>query len=336
MNKFTKRNHYNPCFWSALWCPTYYEKWLHGKTQSQVARNQVVYTLNFRSGHIHGAKVADVHYDKDLGVAEISSDSMRKFCRKWQPDMYGEIDAYLAANPEALYMDFEDVLTFVENCGVYDPLMQIAKEGRIASPWQKGVLACMLVVHAMRSHELMTSMTKHTLPPDAQKWEYFWLLRNAWANPLILARAVTPIALGKWTLFRTSQHHFPLPDSPVMIGQYSLMAVLSPRLLLEVELDATKHKGICVIRDRVPGSKYREFRRRAIRNTFKELVFSDDSILDEWRTTADCREQIRLLSDTETRTTVVKEAAARVLWACDGFGRLPSDFESAVQKYFDA
>ena len=110
MTAFTKRNHYNPCFWTALWNRTYYKTLIHGETESEKAREQIVSVLNFRSARVYKAKVDSVHYDKGLGIAEITPDSMKRFCRRWFPSEYENLTLYVAEHPESLYLDFEDIL----------------------------------------------------------------------------------------------------------------------------------------------------------------------------------------------------------------------------------
>jgi hypothetical protein len=233
--QLAKRNHYNPCFWTALWNEQFFADYCGGTPNRTRARHQTVLTLNLRSNKIFTTSVENVRYDKDLGVAEITVPSMLRFSRRYYPDHYEELRQYVAEHPESLYLDFEATLTGVEQTDGYDALMRAAKIGGIASTPHKGFLACLLVLHITRSHELMTSIL--TTPGGIEKWEYFWLLKNAWANHLVLARAVTPLALGAWTLWRTTEHHFPLPDSPVMIDKHSVLAILSPRLLLEIDLN---------------------------------------------------------------------------------------------------
>jgi len=333
---FTKRNHYNPCFWMALWCRGYFEKWQQDHLGSEIPRDQVVQSLNLISGKVYPTRVDACHFDKDLGVATITADSIRRFTKKWHPDKVKEIDDYLQKNPDDLLMDFEDTLTFVENSGTYNALMEIAKEGELRSYTQKGMLACSLVIHAMRSHELMTAMTESPSSNlGLDKWEYFWILKNAWGDRYMLARSVTPLALGRWTLYRTAEMTFPLPDSPIMIGHSSLMAVLSPRLLLEIDLNWKYKEHLAFVVDGIPSSKYREFRRRAIGNTYKEMIHPDPDVLERIRGLSDFRRQTALLSSKTTRLKLIEEAASRVIWAIMGFGRVPVGFEQIVRTYLD-
>jgi hypothetical protein len=153
---FTKRNHYNPCFWTALWNESYYRQYCSGQPTKNSCRSQVVYALNLRSGKIYPTTVERVHYQANLGIAEIQPESMKRFCARWHPTRYKELSEYVAANPESLYLDFEDILSGLERMDSYASLMEAAKRGNLTSTEQKGFLICHLMLHAMRSYEFMS------------------------------------------------------------------------------------------------------------------------------------------------------------------------------------
>jgi hypothetical protein len=295
-----------------------------------------VFTLNVRADKIFSTKVANVHYEKNLGVAEITAESMKRFCRRWYPQEYERLSEYFNSTPGTLYLDFEDILAGIEGLKTYSALMQAAKIRGLESTEHKAFLACALIIQAMRSHELMTGILGSITPIGIEKWAYFWLLKNAWANPLILARAVAPLAHSQWTLYRTVDHRFPLCDSPVMIDRDTVMAVLSPRLLLEINLTMPRPEGYWTVRSGISSSKYREFLRRAIANSFKDILFHEPPVLKEWQSLHEYRERVVQLNDPFSAVHCVHEAASRVVWAINGFGRVPDDFESWAGQYLNA
>src|ERR1039458_4325418 len=109
------------------------------------------------------------------------------------------------------------------------------------------------------------------------------MLRNAWSDRLVLARAVSPLAQGEWTFWRTEHHRFPLPDSPVMIDRDSLLAIISPRLLLKIDLTASQREDQWNIVEGIPAPAFDEYQRRATANAFKDLIFSDEHTLEQWQ-----------------------------------------------------
>jgi hypothetical protein len=323
----TKRNHYNPCFWTALWNEDYYSRYNSGLTQNEEPRHQQVYALNFRAGKILSTKVEQVHFHKNLGIAEITPESAKRFCARRYPEKYEGLVDYVSTHPEVSFLDFEDILTGLETKG-YSWLMDAARFGGLQSIEHQGFLACILMIHAMRSFEFMSAAITATGAVGVDKWEYFWLLKNAWSSRSILARAVTPLALAEWTLWRTSDHAFPLCDSPVMIDRNSLMAVLSPRLLLYIDLKISQPEQSWRLRDDIPKHVLAEFRRRSIANSFKEVIFSDPQVLQEWLSSDHAADRIAALGDPVRARLCIEEAAARVTYGIGGFGRMPDGFEN--------
>ena len=335
MDAFTKRNHYNPCFWTALWNPGYFEALKRG-SRTESARSQHVFALGLRANKVYPTIIDHVHYAKGLGVAEITPEAMKQFCKKRFPDQYEHLAGYVDEHPETLYMDFEDILAAVEQKAKYDLLIEAAMLGGFSSNEHKGFITCLLVIQAMRSYEMMASMVDFAESVGMPRWEYFWLLKNAWGNQFVLARATVALACARWTLYRTDQHRFPLCDSPIIMGRDSVLAILSPRLLLEIDLKVASSEDSWVIREGISFSKYREFRRRSIGNTFREVIFHDSEELESWRATPEFKARVRTLADPTVARQVVAAAANRVIWGLHGFGRVPREFESWIKDRVDA
>jgi len=103
------------------------------------------------------------------------------------------------------------------------------------------------------------------------------------------------------------------------------MAVLSPRLLLEVNLNEAAPEDQWTVREGISASKFREFRRRSIHNSFNEIIFHDPDELKAWSRTREFKTRSRELGDRSKRRRLRAEAANRVIWAINGFGRLPQE-----------
>jgi len=76
------------------------------------------------------------------------------------------------------------------------------------------------------------------------------------------------------------------------------MVALSPRLLLEIHLD--RQELGCGHRNWIEGEKLAEFRETTINNTFKEIIFSDGKLLEEWRVDPEFQkrvERVRTMKD---------------------------------------
>ena len=121
--KLTKRNHYNPCFWIALWNSYYYCEFANSNIPSLSPRNYSVYSLSVKSGRVHKTKVDKIHYDKNLGVAEISRNAIEKFVKKYHPDQYEEFIFENNKTDYPVYLDFEEILTALEKMPPYKVLL---------------------------------------------------------------------------------------------------------------------------------------------------------------------------------------------------------------------
>jgi hypothetical protein len=120
LHRPTSRNHYNPCFWVALWNDAYFREWQSTSSPpDRHAREQSVWVLNLRSDRIYESKVEGVHFQKGLGVAEISPESMLDWCKHWYPGEVAGLAEYLRHDPDPLYLDFEPTLHGLEQLHGY-------------------------------------------------------------------------------------------------------------------------------------------------------------------------------------------------------------------------
>jgi hypothetical protein len=121
-----------------------------------------------------------------------------------------------------------------------------------------------------------------------------------------------------------------------MINQNSVMATLSPTTPLEIELNVPAAPETCVYKEKISNSKYREFQRRSIANTFRDLIFHDKDELQSWMQKPEFRKRARLFEDTVRRDEATDEAANRVLTMLLGFGRIDSAGQQTIRRQLHA
>lgn len=313
----SKRNHYNPCFWTALWNEGYYERATRNSTQPLASREQVVHALNVKSGKILKSKVDDLHYDKELGVAEISKAAAEEFVKKYHPDQY---DKFILANETAdypVYIDFEQILTELEKLPPYKVLLKVAQKGRIESAEEKAHLGCFVVIQNMRSHAIMNAMIQ--LHEKGYKFEHFVTLKWMIGDTNFLFSLVYPIVACQWTLFNVDAHLFPLCDSPILINPKSIMVALSPRLLLEIERTIPAREDEWRLLQAIKHRKLEEFRRRTIGNTFREII-GNERILKEWKSTREFGERVSMMKNLKNYNKLVRKEGNRELWHINAYG----------------
>jgi hypothetical protein len=297
MRNFSKRNHYNPCFWTAHWNAEYLERALAGRRDGLDARQQRVFVLNLKSDKIYSATVENVHFDKNLGVAEITAEAAKDVCRRHFPDEYEEFCLEIEKTPETVYLDFEDILSGLERTPAYTNLLSVIAKQRIDNRLQKGLLAGFIVYHHLRSHAIMAAMIERAANKGIHKFEYFWMLKHEMANCHRMFARTLSFAPGRWKFYRLRHDSFPLNDSPILVDSNGIMVALSPRLLLEIDAKERQPETTWEIANYISTDKLREFRRRTINNTFREIIFGSQAVLQEWQQTPEFKSRHKLVTD---------------------------------------
>jgi hypothetical protein len=173
----TKRNHYNPCFWTALWNFTCYEKCIAGVTLVELARKQVVHVLNAKSQRIYPVTVERVHYDKNLGIAKISKSAAENFVRRYHPDRYERFISESGTASYPVYLDFENILSGIEATPAYQTLLKVATTRTVDNLIEKCYLASFVVLQNLRSHSMMNTMIDWHEEIGREKFEHLVTLK---------------------------------------------------------------------------------------------------------------------------------------------------------------
>lgn len=316
--QLTKRNHYTPCFWAALWNETYYRSFLAGMVKGESVRGQRVHALSVKSGRLLETTVENDHFDKNLGMAEITRESAEDFVKRHHPDKF---EAFARTNATAEYpvfLDFEDILSGLERTAAYQTLMEVAKVRRIRSAVDRGFLACFLALQHQRCHAIMTSMIQLHVESGRHKFEHFVTLKWMLESPETLGLIVAPLAFSRWTLF-SSERFLPLCDSPVLLDSESLMIALSPHLLLHADLKSRSNENEQVLVVPLADETFEEFRRRTIGNTFREII-GDEAILETWKASEEFQARAELMKDAKRYNELVWQEGSKELWRLNKYG----------------
>ena len=284
------------------------------------ARSQQIYALSVKSNKIVRTPVERVHYDKNLGVAEITRESAKEFARRHHPDWYDDFVRQNADPDYPVYIDFEDILTGIEKLPPYTTLIDVGTTGEIRTIEQKAFMGCFVVLQFLRSHAIMNAMVQWNDALQRPKFEHFvtlkWFLSDAGA----LFKLVEPLVACRWVLYKALSDTFPLCDSPVLIHPNSIMVSLSPRVLLEIERPVPASQDELCSEQPVPHVKVEEFRRRTIANTFREVIFGDKEVLRNWQTSAEFRNRVELMKDTHHYNKLVRDDGRYELWLLSAYG----------------
>lgn len=285
--QLTRKNHFNPCFWTAFWNIDYLETIRSFNPDKGKSRNALVWTLNLRSNKIFNVKTENVFFEKDGGNAEISIERLKKKI----PDVYQEIEK--DNEGDAYYkVDIENFLTEFEN-SLKPNLEKVVCTRHIESIEEKITISIFILFQIVRNHGFQSFGAKmHNIG----KMESIIGLRLFFSDTKKLTQTIIPIIEAKWTLYCTKKHKFPLSDNPVLLRPHHIFFPLAPDMLLEINLAEKNVAGqICKAKQAIPFYKYWEYERKVIRNSSREIIFVERSYLEKIQKSRNFKRHIKVV-----------------------------------------
>jgi hypothetical protein len=277
----TKRNHINPCFWTALWNPAYFENFIAGRRTGK-PREQMVYSLDFKVPKVIPLKVENVHFVEGLGITLLSESELLSLKNVYSAETKKPIDESRFEEENLHLIDFENHFSEIESFGGYQELLETVKNNQIINDTHKIYLAYFIVIHQLRGQKFFYSLFNQYLESPNPKLEAFIHFKDVISDTSRMYEVVEPIVNAKWTMYRLKDFTFPLSDSPIIYYENLIWAVLSPKHLIEI--DRTKpFTGKVKYKNEIPEKKFQLFRKQLIKNTFQSIIFSDKSLLDRLR-----------------------------------------------------
>jgi hypothetical protein len=319
--QFTYRNHYNPCFWTAFWNTEYFLKAKSGLADLEQAREQVVHVLNLKSNKLLTTTVERIHYDKNLGVADISYESAVRFVKKYHGDQYEKFLDESKKDEYPVFIDFEDTLTALETTPAYETLLTVIRTENIDNLIEKTNIATFVVLQNLRSHAIMNAMIQWNDEIGDAKFDYFMNLKWMLGDPKFLFQLMHPLLTARWQLYTSPTHIFPLCDSPILISPESVMVAISPRLLLEILVSERTDEDSSPSSQRITPEKLFEYRRRTVGNTFREIVGQKDTLL-EWQSSQEFSSRSALMKNVTKYNAMIRANGKRELWKINAFGNM--------------
>ena len=125
----------------------------------------------------------NVHFDKGIGIAEITPAAAKDFCKRHFPDDYNHFEKYMKNHPETLLLDFENILSSIEKSPAYETLYNTIEKQRIDTHEELAFLSGFIIFQRIRSHAIFRSMLEFADIMEIERFEYFWLLKNLLGNP---------------------------------------------------------------------------------------------------------------------------------------------------------
>lgn len=286
----TKKTHYIPCFWTAFWNSDYYHFENIRRTQSP--RKQIVKSLNYSANKIITTKTEKVFFEHGMGLSDITYNSIIDFANRNNESCFNDIINLSPDSYSDLVIDFENFFTTMEDL-VKEQLVNIIVKNEINTISEKAYIASFISDLIVRNYKNFDNLSLIYEKMNKPKFELFWNLRNDFSNPVVHQQLIIPIVASEWILYRTSCFKFPLGDQPVLSNKRNILIALSPTLLLKVNLKKkVSPKKICKNKKGVNYFVYREFMQRTISDSFREIIFNDEDLLNSWKETRVYKEKI--------------------------------------------
>lgn len=274
----TKRTHYNPCFWTALWNNSYYQISKSFDSSAPSCREQEVIFLELNSDKVLKQKVENVFFEKGLGLINFTSEELKAFESRYYPTITS-----ITENIEKrsnFTWDFENHFSKLEELPPYSVLLKVAHSGKIKNSEEKIYLGLFLILHQLRNHIFTRAMLELGEKMESSKLEHFMYIRWMLTDENFMMKVLHPIINSDWTIHRSSSSVIPLTDSPVTNNEGSIICPLSPNLVLEV--DMTKQNNGINYTDLSP-AYFDQVKKRQICNTYRGLVFTTEEQAMEWK-----------------------------------------------------
>jgi hypothetical protein len=279
--ELTKKNHINPCFWTALWNPTYFNNFVVGNVTGK-AREQLVYSLEIKTPKILRRKVKDIHYVEGLGLTNVNKQEFIELGNVHSPKTKLPVDKSTLESSSIHIIDIENHFTALEEIGGYPQLLDTVKSNQINTRHNRIYLACFVIIHQIRSIKFFEGLFLKYKDEFNPKLKAFIHFKKLISNTDKLYNVIKPIVESKWTLYTTDKFTFPLSDSPIIYYRKLIWVVLSPKHLLEID-SSQKYNETVKYEKEIKSIKFSIFRKQLIRNTFQSIIFSDKETLEKWR-----------------------------------------------------
>lgn len=269
----TKKNHYNPCFWTAYWNFKYLDFKKANPNQTKPVREIELFALNLSSNKILLTKTENIFFEKKAGIASIM----------------------LNDGGEGTF-DFENHFTIMEDC-YRKSLENLILYTNKVDDEEKARLTSFIVFQILRHPSMLNPMEILFRNCGMTKSEMLISLKQKLSSVTETIKLSIPFLLPKWTIYKVSKNIFPLSDNPMLFENGTLMFAISPDILIEMNLNekGTKIQG-CRIKTKISYLKYRKFINRTIRSATREIVFGNTELLEKVRKSSEYKKHLKKIN----------------------------------------
>ncbi|MDQ3190672.1 MAG: DUF4238 domain-containing protein [Bacteroidota bacterium] len=279
----TIKNHYIPCFWTAFWNPDYLNSKRNGNNAIDSPREIKIFALNLKSNKIIEQKTKKVFFEKGAGIDNLTKEDLYAAHKRAYPEKYKVENNYFEKYPSGLTFDFESHFTSFEE-SYKTTLEKAIVNCKIENIIDKFSISMFVFFQTKMNHNSFNKMESLYKSKNLTKLEMFLHLKQTLSQPETLKEITDPFLKAEWSLYKTKKEIFPMSDNPVLFRPKHVFLPLAPDLLLEINLNnSVSPDNICTNYEHLPFFKYREFKKRTIENSSREIVFGKQNLLKNWQ-----------------------------------------------------
>ncbi len=312
--RITKRTHYNPCFWTALWNQQYYEAVENQKHDSLRVRDQKVYTLNLYNNEVQQKKTDQVFFEKHLGVVNFNENDIEQFVNRNYPKDAEE--KLMSIEKRELIIDFENHFTAFEKSPAYLNLISLVKDKRIKNLEEKGNIATFLILHNLRNHVIINSFVEFGKQVGSSKLEHFIHMIRILLDSEFMKNLIYRYSIGHWIIF-TSKEPFPLIDSPICKNNGEIFCVLNPFQAISINLNNPTNQILYKTVDNINQSM--QIKKILISNTYREIVFTNESQAEMWKKSNEWGKRRKLIQNKKTFSELIAKHNSEEIWEINAY-----------------
>lgn len=275
----TIRTHFNPCFWTSYWNFEYLKRKRENPELKENARKKEIFVLNLKSDKIYTDITQNVFYKKKLGLAEITKEGALGFTKRNFPEELENIQNRYDEDDSEMTLDFENLFSLMEESyKVY--LEDLIIYNKPIKDNEKAYLTFFILFQALRNPNSLDDMTEIYKANGMEKFELLVSIKHRISNFIGLAELTTPFSVPTWNIYKLKKNIFPLSDNPVLARNGHLMIAIAPNIMLELDLkEKCTQVNPVYIKTKISYFKKREFIKRTIENSSREIIFGEENIL---------------------------------------------------------
>lgn len=293
----TIRTHFNPCFWTSYWNFDYLNRKRKNPELNENVRKKEIFVLNLKSDKIYLDITQNVFYKKKLGLAKITKEGALDFTKRNFPKDLESIQNRYDKDDSEMTLDFENIFTLMEESYKVQ-LEELIVKNKVITDTEKAHLTFFILFQALRNPNSLDDMTELYKENGMERFELLVSIKHRISNLIGLAELTAPFAVPTWNIYKLEKNIFPLSDNPVLAKNGHIMVAISPNIMLELDLNekCTKINPIH-IKTKISYLKKREFIKRTIENSSREIIFGEEKVLRKIKNSRIYKKQLKRIKN---------------------------------------